>query len=93
MKRESRPSKLWPLKCSVTMVDAWGFNPVKGKVIAHYPIETNILVEDARGVRYFGETWRITSAPPAEGLFDDLLGEVPEPAKPTPKYDFEELLG
>lgn len=91
--RENRPSKLWPIGSAVDYLDAYGLNPVKGKVIAHYPVETNILVEDTRGIRHFGQTWRIDSAPPSEkgnDLFDDLLGDG-EPAAPADQ--FEDLLG
>lgn len=89
--QDNLPAKTWPLKSSVRMVDAWGQNPVDGKVIAHYPVETNILVEDTRGIRHFGQTWRVVSAPPAPvSLFDDLLGD--EPTAPS-TYDFEDLLG
>lgn len=87
------PSKTWPIGSTVTMVDAYGFNPVDGKVIRHYPIETNILVEDAKGIVYFGETWRIISAAPRRDLFDDLLGDGPVPASVPAASAFEDLLG
>lgn len=89
--RENLPSKLWPIGTPVDYLDAYGFNPVKGKVIAHYAIETNVLVEDTRGIRHFGQTWRIATEPPSEKashLFDDLLGDADEPAD-----QFEDLLG
>lgn len=91
MKIENLPSSLWPIGSHVVYLDAYGHNPVKGKVIQHYAIETNVLVEDERGVRHFGQTWRIASEPPSEKddeIFDDLLGHGSAPADM-----FEDLLG
>jgi hypothetical protein len=91
-KRENRPSKLWPIGSKITFADAWGHNLVDGRVIAHYPDPNNILVEDTRGVRHFGQTWRVTSGVPSHDMFDDLLGDV-APVRPKPANDFEDLLG
>ncbi len=92
-KRENRPSGNWPIGTKVTYADAWGHNPVDGRVISHYANEHNILVEDVRGVRHFGQTWRITSGLPVQDMFDDLLGDVPPARAPQPSSDFEDLLG
>lgn len=91
MKRENRLSSLWPLKTEVIYLDAWGLNPVKGKVVQHYDNPHNIRVEDAHGIVHFGQTWRIDGDPPSqfEDDFADLLGTD----EPKTAYDFEDLLG
>lgn len=68
----ARPNTLWPIGTSVEFVDAWGRNPITGRVARHYG-ESNVLVEEPRGVVHFGATARITSDPPAELSLEDML--------------------
>lgn len=91
MKAPERCNLLWPFGTTVTFVDAYGRNPVKGKIIKFYG-ETNVLVEDGRGVTHFGSTDRIVSPVPSSQRdpFDDLLGE---PCVRVATAPFEDLLG
>lgn len=92
MAAENRSNTLWPIGMEVAFLDAYGRNPVEGTLIRHYDA-TNVLVEDERGVRYFGATWRIATAPPSPKPvdldLDDLLDD--EPASPVPD-DLDDLL-
>lgn len=77
----NRPNTLWPIGTRVRYTDAWGRNPVEGAITKHYG-ETNVLVEDTRGVVHFGPTWRIETVPPAALPtidLDDLIGSPPLP--------------
>lgn len=88
---ENRPNTLWPVGTKVTYLNAYGLEPVDGIITRHYG-ETNVLVEDARGVRYFGATWRISSQPPAAKPIvdlDDLIESPPVKSKPV---DLDDLL-
>ncbi|KDR87703.1 hypothetical protein L905_19080 [Agrobacterium sp. TS43] len=91
MAAENRPNVLWPVGTKVTYLNAYGLEPVEGVVIKHYG-ETNVLVEDGRGVRHFGATWRIATAPPSSKMIVDLddLIDTP-PVKPKP-VDLDDLL-
>ncbi len=56
----SPPNTTYPIGTRVGFLDPWGRNPIEGVVARHYG-ETDILIEDARGVVYFGATWRVES--------------------------------
>ncbi|NSZ73920.1 hypothetical protein G6L74_09220 [Agrobacterium tumefaciens] len=91
MAAENRPNSLWPVGTKVTYLNAYGLEPVDGVVIKHYGA-TNVLVEDGRGVRHFGATWRISNAPPSSKPVVDLHDLiVSTPVKPKP-VDLEDLL-
>jgi hypothetical protein len=85
MAAENRPNTLWPVGTKVTYLNAYGLEPIDGVVIKHYG-ETNVLVEDPRGVRHFGATWRIFTAPPSPKRtvdLDDLIDSPPVKPKPV----------
>lgn len=91
MASENRPNTLWPIGTKVTYLNAYGLEPVDGVVIKHYG-DFNVLVEDGLGVRHFGATWRISTAPPSPKSavdLDDLI--VSTPVKPKP-VDIDDLL-
>jgi hypothetical protein len=72
-KATNRPNTLWPVGTVVTFVDAWGANPLRGRVIRHYGT-VEALIESAGEIRHFCQTWRITSEPPASDLdFEEML--------------------
>lgn len=70
-----RPNTLWPKGAEVRFLDAYGKNPRRCRVLKHIN-EFDLLVEDERGIRHLGKTWRVADEPPAPvaDMFEDLLG-------------------
>lgn len=62
---QNPPNKNWPLGTRVDFLDAWGRNPVAGRITAHYG-EHEVRVEEPRGVVHTGQTWRIVDEPDLE---------------------------
>ncbi|MEH0291812.1 hypothetical protein V6R98_02185 [Agrobacterium sp. CCNWLW71] len=91
MAAENRPNTLWPVGTKVTYLNAYGLEPVDGAVIKHYG-ETNVLVEDARGVRHFGATWRIATTPPSPKQIVDLDDLIDSPPVKSKLVDLDDLL-
>lgn len=73
----SPPNTDFPVGTKVSFVDPYGRNPVEARVRRHFG-ETDVTVEDERGVIYFGATWRIVA----------VLGA---PEKPKPSVDLNDL--
>lgn len=67
------PNTNFPLGSKVRMLDAWGRNPVVGRVTAHYGVD-QVRVEDTRGVVHTGQTWRVSAVPAADDFsLEDML--------------------
>ena len=60
---------------TATVVDAWGRNPVTGKVVLVR--QTGIAIDDARGVRIWATTDRIRDNSPAPARYHhDVFGPL-----------------